>query len=301
MEEKIIITNLFPAFIVETCDSHVSTAMPSKIRFISGILALTLLLASREVYLHAHGKTVIHFFDVGQGDSALIVSPSGKQILIDGGPDFSALEGLGTAMPFLDRTIDLLVLSHPQTDHLLSFPEVLRRYTVGAVLMTGVAYDLPRYEKFIALLKEQNIPVIIADPANDIDFGDGLTLDIAWPPPVLFGKKLKEVNNSSIVLRVLSGKHSALFTGDMETSEENEMLRSGANLRADIIKVPHHGSKTSSSTGLLLAVRPQLAVILVGKDNTYGHPDKGIVDRYTRFGIPVRTTMGEGEIVFTWK
>ncbi|MBI5156217.1 MBL fold metallo-hydrolase [Candidatus Peregrinibacteria bacterium] len=272
--------------------------MTHKIRLASGILILTLLLATREVSLHAHGKTVIHFFDVGQGDSTLIVSPSGKQILIDGGPDFSALEGLGRAMPFFDRTIDLLVLSHPQTDHILAFPEILRRYNVSAVLMTGIAYNLPRYEKFLTLLRGQKIPVIIANPAKDIDAGDGLVLDIVWPPPVLFGEKIKEVNNSSIVLRVLYGNHSALFTGDMETSEENEVLRSGADLRADIIKVPHHGSKTSSSTGFLLVVRPQLAVISVGKENTYGHPNKGIVDRYARFGIPVRTTMA-GTITLT--
>lgn len=273
--------------------------MPRSIQIVSGILALTLLLAGREVWLFAHGKTVIHFFDVGQGDSALVVSPSGKQILIDGGPDFSALEGLGKAMPFLDRTIDLLILSHPQSDHILSFPEVLWRYRVNAVLMTGVAYNLARYDKFLTIMKEQNIPVIIADPAKDIDFGDGLVLDIAWPPPDLFGKKLKAVNNSSVVLRVIEGNHSALFTGDIEASEENEVLRSGASLRADIIKVPHHGSRTSSSTGFLLAVQPKIAVISAGKDNTYGHPNKGIVERYRKSGIDVMTTMGEGTITLT--
>lgn len=270
--------------------------VPPYSRLLAAVFALTLLLLLREVSLYPRGRFVVHFLDVGQGDGALLVSPSGKQILIDGGPDFSALEGLGRTMPFFDRSIDLLVLSHPQLDHMRAFPEILRRYAVRGVLMTGVLYDLPQYEEFLALLKEKRTPLIIADPGKDLAMGDGLTLDILWPPPALFGKAMKEVNNSSIALRALFGPHTVLFTGDMEESEEWEILASGADVRADVIKVPHHGSRTSSSTGFLLEVQPSLAVISVGRDNRYGHPHKDVLARYASLGIPVRTTAQEGRI-----
>ena len=267
----------------------------------TGILLAIILIAGREIWLAPHGRMIVHFFDVGQGDSALIVSPSGKQILIDGGPDLSTLEGLGSAMPFFDRTIEHLVLSHPQTDHMLSFLEVLRRYNINAVLMTGVAYDLPRYDGFLTLLKEHAVSIIIADPAKDIDLGDGMILDVIWPPPVLFGKRLKEVNNSSIALRALYRGHGILFTGDMEKEEEDAILASHADIRADVLKVPHHGSKTSSSTGFLLAIRPNLAVISVGRKNSYGHPHPSVMARFAHFGIPVKTTAEEGTITVSFE
>lgn len=260
-----------------------------------GLLTVTLL-AAREYRLAYPGALVVSFLDVGQGDSALIVSPAGKQVVIDGGPDLSALEGLGRHMPFFDRSIDLLVLSHPQLDHMAAFPEILRRYTVGAVLMTGVRYRIARYQEFLTLLKQQNIPILIADPAKDLDLGGGASLDVVWPPPTLYNASMKEVNNSSIVLRALYGGRAVLFTGDMEEEEERAVLASRADIDADVLKVAHHGSKTSSSSGFLLAVDPSLAVISVGRTNRYGHPHPAVVARYEHFGIPLRTTAEEGTI-----
>lgn len=269
---------------------------------LAGLLLVATILGAREYMLSAPGFLVVHFFDVGQGDGALLVSPSGRQIVIDGGLDFAELEGLGKTMPFFDRSIDLLVLSHPQLDHLRSFPELLRRYRIGAVLLTGVVYHLPHYEEFLALLKEQKIPIIVADPRRDLDLGDGLTLDVLWPPPVLFGKTLKaDINNSSIALRARYHDHCILFTGDMEKREEDAILASGAELRCDVLKVAHHGSKTSTSSKFLAAVQPQLAVISVGKGNRYGHPSPEVLARLKTFHIPVRRTDEEGEIVVRLK
>lgn len=271
-------------------------------RFVRPTLGLLLLLALsmlfvREYLLLPDGRTHVAFLDVGQGDATWITGPSGQQILIDAGPDLSALEGIGARMSFFDRHIDLLVLSHPNLDHLFAFPEILRRYRIGAVLLTGVAFDLPRYREMQELLASRKIPLLRADPARDIDLGDGLRLDVLWPPPLFFGKTLgDDVNNTSIVLKLIYGDQSALFTGDMEEGEEQAVLASGGDVTADVLKVAHHGSRTSSSTGFLLAVRPSLAVISVSRENSYGHPHPWILRRMAHFGIPVRTTAGEGTI-----
>lgn len=242
------------------------------------------------------GNLHIHFLDVGQGDSALIVSPSGRQIVIDGGPDFSTLEEVGRRMPFFDRSIDLLVLSHPHLDHLAVFPELLRRYRIKSVLLTGVPFVQARYEEMIAMIEQTHPNVIFSDPTKDLDFGDGVILDIIWPGPDFIHRKLSDVNNASTALRVLYKDQSILFTGDMEEAEEKEILQSGADIRSTILKIAHHGSKTSTSTGFLLAVDPELAVISAGKDNSYGHPSRSTLERLAHFGIPVRTTADEGTI-----
>ena len=255
-------------------------------------------LCSHELLRMPDGKLHVYFLDVGQGDGALIVTPSGKQIVIDGGPAAGGtmLPELARHLPFFDRTIDMLVLSHPQLDHIFAFPDILRRYRVSRVLMTGVQYDLPLYNEFLQLIKEQRIPIWIADPTKDIDLGDGVTLDIVWPPPTLFGKAMKDVNNSSIIMRVMMETEGILFTGDAEEKEEHSVLTSGADLHAGILKVGHHGSKTSSGTGFLLSVHPSLAVISSDSGGKYGHPHKVILDRMQALGIPVRVTGWEGTI-----
>jgi competence protein ComEC len=252
-------------------------------------------------YRLAHpGEFRAHFLDVGQGDSALLVTPSGRQVLIDGGPDLSALRGVARHMPLLDRSIDLLVLSHAHLDHLAAFPEILRRYRVGAILMTGTDTSLPRYAELLTLVKQQNIPIFFADPQRDIDLGDGVMLDVLWPPPVLTGRKMKDENDASVVLRASYGSGSILFTGDAGEDPEHAMLAAGVDVKAGILKVGHHGSKHSTSTGFLLAVNPTLAVISSGSGNTYGHPHPVILQRLRHFGVPVRITQEEGDISVAW-
>lgn len=237
----------------------------------------------------------LRMFDVGQGDGILL-SAGGTQILIDGGPDGSILSHLGSAMPFFDRTIDLLVLSHPHLDHLQSFPELLRRYRVRAVLMTGVDYANPRYEEFLTLLADERSRLFVADPEEDLTVGP-FDIDVLWPPPHSFGVPMNDVNDDSVALRVTAPNGTTmLFTGDMELGEERNILQAGVDVRADILKVAHHGSRTSSSTGFLLAVRPSLAIASVAKDNSYGLPDEDVIARYAALGIPLKMTMDEGTI-----
>lgn len=259
-----------------------------------GILLVLLATLGHELHLWIRPAT-LHLFDIGQGDG-ILVSSNGRQIVIDGGPDGEMLSRLGSAMPFFDRTIDLLVLSHPHLDHLQSFPELVRRYRVRAVLFTGVDYTNPRYIEFLTLLAEEKSTIIVADPAQDLWVGD-LFVDVLWPPPETFGVPMRDVNDNSVALRITapSGK-TILFTGDMEDSEEREILKAGVDVGADILKVAHHGSRTSSSTGFLLAVKPSLALVSVAKENSYGLPDEDVIARYRTLNIPLRMTSEEGTI-----
>ena len=239
------------------------------------------------------GTLHFHVFDVGQGDALLLITPSGKQVVIDGGPNTDILEHLGRTMPLLDRTIELLVLSHPDADHITGLPEVLRRYNVEAVLLGGAEHNSGRHDAFISLLAQKKIPIILANPNEDIHLGDGVTLDIIWPENGLFGTKPKDANNPSVVFRALYKDHSLLLTGDIEEEAEEAILRSGRDIAAQTLKVPHHGSRTSSSTGFLVAIQPDVALISAGRDHSLGHPHRDVVERYEQMGIQVRTTNDE--------
>ncbi len=279
--------------------------MPSKNRsWNTGFIVVAILFVSvlgwREWTLLPDGKTHLYFLDIGQGDSALIVTPSGKKIVVDGGADLRPLEQVGKYLSFFDRTIDLLVLSHPHLDHLFSSPEFLLRYRVRSVTLTGIEADLPRYHKLLSLVAAQRIPVLNPTQTGVIDLGDGTRLQLLWPTREALGLKWGDLNGTSVVMKVSDGKNSALFTGDMDERAEDLMLASGINVDADILKVAHHGSDTSSSTGFILAVSPTLAVISVGKINSYGHPRPEIIRRYERLGIAVKRTDIDGTIEIVW-
>lgn len=256
-----------------------------------------MLVGWQEYRVRPDGLTHIDVLDIGQGDSIFITGPQGQQILIDGGPDATALTELGRRMSFFDRQIDVLILTHPHLDHVSSFPAILKRYDIGRVIMTGVAADAAPYHEMIQLLNEQQIPVLIADPLHDLDFGGGLTFDILWPLPIYAGAKTdRDLNDTSVIAMLRFGNDSMLFTGDMEEAEESELLATGENLRADILKVGHHGSRSSTSTGFLLAVNPDIAVISAGRENTFGHPHVSTIERLKHFNIPTRVTAWEGTI-----
>src|SRR3989338_5359740 len=188
------------------------------------------LLAFRAYPLPPPTGVTVSIFDVGQGDASMIVTRSGKTILIDGGPDLSLLDHLGAAMPFFRKTISLLILTHPEFDHIAAFPEVLRRYDVEKVLLTGVDHNLGQYDALLAELKRQNIPLLTPDKTKDVDIGDGLLLDVLWPS--FPSQTTTAMNNTSIVLRLLMENFPCiLFTGDIEERAEQAVLHSGADLR----------------------------------------------------------------------
>lgn len=249
-------------------------------------LFLTTIVVWVFVFTQESGKFLkMEFFDVGQGDAEFIETPQRQQILIDGGPDMSVLEKLGRAMPFYDRYIDLVILTHPETDHLNGLIEVLKRYNVGAVITTGIIRDTQEYKEWIGLLEEKRIPIFIAKAGGIIDLGDNINVNIIYPFENLAGKKLSDTNNNSVVSQLVYGNFEALFTGDIEKSAENKLISAGVNLNSDILKIAHHGSKTSTSDVFLRAVNAILAVIEVGKDNSYGHPHREVLERLKNLNI----------------
>jgi competence protein ComEC len=257
------------------------------------------LLAWREYSLLPDGRLHLLFLDVGQGDAALIVTPQGRRILIDGGPDWTALRQLGEHLPFFDRRIDLLVLTHPHQDHLASFPEIIRRYPVGSVLMAGTPYVLGRYQAFMDALATERVPVI-GPEVRRIQVESGVTLAVLWPPPDTFGAQVGNVNIASVVTMLEYRTHRALFTGDIEEVTERELVRLNTDLHADILKVPHHGSRGSSSAQFLQAVGMATAVISSGSGNTFGHPRPEALQRLAEAGALIRRTDQEGTIAITW-
>jgi len=262
-------------------------------------MIITILLTLHELTLLPNGKLGVHFLDVGQGDSTLLITPSGKQVLVDGGPDMSTLEHLGKHMPFFDRTLDLVILTHPHDDHLASFPEVFKRYKVKRVLLAGTELGPSRYHALLNEITGQQIPVIITNPLKDIDLGDGVVLDVIWPNAN--GRNEKNPNNSSVVIRALYKEESILLTGDIEIEAEEEILVTGADLSSTILKVAHHGSKTSSLTSFLLMVKPEQAIISVGEENAFGHPHEATLSRFKTLEVPVALTASNSPISFEFR
>ncbi|MBI4199979.1 MAG: DNA internalization-related competence protein ComEC/Rec2 [Chloroflexi bacterium] len=227
------------------------------------------------------GNLHVSVLDVGQGDAILLRGPGGQQVLVDGGPDpRRLLQALGERMPFWDRTIDLLVLSHPHEDHLAGLVEVVRRYRVRAVLDTPPdPGGSPLWEEWQAVLKAKGVRVITASEGQRIVLGDQVVLEVLNPPDPLLGGSGSDVDNNGTVVRAQHGLVSLLLTGDLEMEGELSLLDRGADVRSTVLKVAHHGSRDSSREEFLARVRPQLALISVGKENRYGHPHQEALDR----------------------
>jgi competence protein ComEC len=266
---------------------------------VTGLFLILMAASALDLFWTLPGHATASVLDVGQGDSTLLTSPSGAQIIVDGGPGDALMRALPSQMPFLDRTIELIVLTHPNTDHYQGFFPLLKRYRVLRALVTGVGYASTTYDALIKALKEEGTEIIIAEAGNDIDFGDGLLLDVVWPAHSLSGtlSTEKDVNDTSIVLRAIGPEGKAiLLTGDIEETGEKALLATGADVRADVLKIGHHGGKTSTSSGLLLATNPRSAVISVATKNGYGHPHPVTMTRLKSFAIPTRTTAHDGTI-----
>ena len=204
-------------------------------------------------------------------------------------------------MSFFRKRIDILVLTHTDADHITALPEVLRRYEVGTVLLSGRTHRSGRVDAFLAALEQEGATVVLADPTQDILLGDGTVLDIIWPTPAQVQTDTLSGNNLSVVLRVLYKEHSLLLTGDIETEAESQLLATGADIAATVLKVAHHGSRTSSSSGFLLAAAPNTALISVAKNSRFGHPHAEVLHRLQAFGIPIKTTANEGVISMTFE
>jgi len=237
------------------------------------------------------------FFDVGQGDSIYIETSGTNQVLIDGGPSSAVLEKLGEEMPFYDRKIELMILTHPDHDHLAGLLEVLKSYKVENILWTGVVKNTQEWKKWKELIEKEEAKIKIAKKGQRIILKENppVFLTILYPFKDLENKKVKNINGTAIVSRLDYGLNSFLFTADISKKVERELIKEGSNVSSDVLKVAHHGSKTSSCSEFLKEVSPSLAVIQVG-ENSYGHPYSEVLARLKEFGIQVQRTDEDGDI-----
>jgi competence protein ComEC len=276
--------------------------------FILGILFFLNILAWWIVFDLSRPQFLeVNFFDVGQGDAIFIQTPQRHQILIDGGPDLKILEKLAKEMPFWDRSIDLIILTHPERDHLVGLIEVLKSYDVENIFWNGVKRDIPEFKEWEEAIKNEKAKVFIAKAGQKVIFQNG-KIEILFPFESLENQIFENSNDTSIVAKLIFNKKSFLFTSDISSSVENDLINHYQNLKSNVLKVAHHGSKTSNSVEFLEKVLPDIAVISVGKKddskpdcdnkerNPYGHPNCEVLERLKNFGTNILRTDEDGDI-----
>ena len=271
------------------------------------LAALAMLLASAVVWTAAvtapGGRLTVAFLDVGQGDAIFIETPSGVQLLIDGGPDPDVLHReLGSVMPFWDRSLEVIVLTHPDADHLNGLVTVLERYDVALVAETGVESTSAQYASWRRLLDgRRDAATLNVSAGQTLHTGDGVVINVLNPPDPVPAWTPDLRNNSGVTLRVAYGDVSFLLPADIHAYAEQALVASGAPLDATVLKAAHHGSATSSSQAFLDAVSPEAVVVSAGAGNKFGHPAKEVVGRLTSAvgDANVYVTAEHGRVQFT--
>ncbi|MEA2088468.1 MAG: MBL fold metallo-hydrolase [Patescibacteria group bacterium] len=258
---------------------------------LSGFLGFNVISSNQD-----NDKLRINFFDIGQGDSTFIQTPYKQDILIDGGPDNTIIKRLNSVMPFYDRTIDLIIISHHHSDHITGIIKVLNKYNVKEIYYNGVFYPTKTYGELLRKIKEKNIKLTLIKEPREVKLGNDLILKILFPDKDLRGKEIPNLNNTSIVAKLLYKNDSILLIGDAELEEEQVLLENNLNLNADILKVGHQGAINSSSKEFLKEVIPKIAVISVGADNKFGHPSRRVIKRLERLGARVYRTDHNGTV-----
>lgn len=240
----------------------------------------------------------VTFLDVGQGDAILIEAPNDVDVLIDGGRTKKILDLLSAELPFGDDTIDIVIATHPDADHVGGLPFVLDTYTVEKVFEPGVSSSTQTYQAFQSRIRDKKIERILARRGMRIvlDTEKNIVIDILYPDRDTTGW---ETNEASIVARLSYGTTSFMLTGDSPVEKESYLVRhDGVALQSSVLKLGHHGSKTSSSESFLKTVAPLYAIISAGKSNSYGHPHSSVLNRLNQLHIPYLETGKTGSIRF---
>jgi competence protein ComEC len=257
------------------------------------MLAVSNVLLWGQFLARPDGDLHVYFFDVGQGDSILIVTPRGRQVLIDGGPTSeSAATALSAALPFWDRSLDLVALTHLDEDHSRGLLQVMDRYRVGVALVGVEDSTAPLYPQWQAVIHRNHSRVIKLAAGEQLALDDGVVLETLNPSASPIRGAPSDRNNNALVFRLVYQEVSFMLTGDIEAEAERQLVNNSPDLEADVLKVAHHGSNTSTTAAFLEAVRPTVAVISAGADNRFGHPHAGVLAR-------LEQALGAGQVYQT--
>lgn len=239
------------------------------------------------------GLLKVHFLDVGQADAILIEAPAGKKMLVDAGNNDDEKELLSYLHRQGVQELEAVVGTHPHEDHIGSLDAVINNFPVKKVYLPKVVHTTKTFEDLLLAIKKNNLKITYAKGDMTIPLDPQLKIEILAPN----SKEYEELNDYSIVLKITFGKTSLLLTGDAERTSEEEMIERGYDLKADVLKVGHHGSSSSTSQPFLQKVRPRFAVISVGKNNDYGHPHKETLSRLKKAGVKILRTDEHGHIL----
>lgn len=255
---------------------------------------LSVCLLSDVIYPH---KLEVSFLDIGQGDAILITTPSGKQMLIDGGATHKVLEELTHHISYFDRTIDVMVATHPDADHVTGLIPVLEKFRVDTIVLSPSTGHTGIYDDVKKHVEEEGADVHIGARGDVVDFGDGVIARILYPSKNYVEKK-DDTNDASVSMVITYRDESFLVTGDLPTTEEGELIRAGLQRHITVYKAGHHGSKFSSGQQLLSYIKPEYTVISAGKENKYGHPNPEAIERLQKYSKEILSTIEKGAITF---
>lgn len=262
------------------------------------VVAAAVILVATFSRPQASGDLKVYFLNVGQGDSEYIKTPSGQDILIDGGPGSSVLDELGRVMDFGDREINLVILTHPHADHLTGLVEILDRFKVDEIWETGVEYPSATYNSWYEKIDALEIADKFVQAGDTKEFGEAKIL-VLYPLSPLLNQKIDNLNNASIVNRLDFKKFSVLFTGDAEQEVAYKLAKepeASQNLHTTVLKVNHHGSASGITEDFLRVVSPAVGVIEVGRDNKFGHPAPSTINLLKKYAVRIMRTDQNGTI-----
>lgn len=273
----------------------------TKKRFLIFLLTLFAFLPFAILFSWPSQRLYLVACDVGEGD-AILITKGFTQVLIDGGPNNKVLQCLAQNMPFWDRTIELVINTHPDKDHITGLIDVIQRYNVRQLVSNSLVVDTEVFKEFYQQIIEKKIPVYSPQKGDKIKIA-GLEFKVLWPEkvigdPAIWKQNVNNLNaaasqlftnNFSIVLHLQYGQFDALLTGDITAKEEKEIIKDYQFQDIEVLKIPHHGSKYSTSEEFLKAVNPRVAIISVGK-NPWGHPTKEVLERLSQRNIKILRT-----------
>lgn len=271
-----------------------------KVIFVFFFLSLCLISIYLIIYLISPHTLRVSFLDVGQGDAILIQTPSGKRMLIDGGATTIILSRLASEMSYFNNRVDVLVATHPDTDHVTGLIPVLEKYNVKTIIVSPAISDTNIFGDVKKHIDDERADIYTARTGDRIDFHDGVVAQILYPP-LQSVRKMNDTNSVSVSMLITYGNETFLLTGDLPSTEEQQLINSGfldfiKNIT--VYKVGHHGSKYSSGEQLLSYIKPEYSVVSAGKNNKYGHPNGETIERLQKYTKEIISTIDRGTISF---